>query len=70
MVNGFLRVAAAVPHVNVADVDHNIEQISLLVNRLEKEQVDVAVFPEMCITGYTCGDLFHNATLILSLIHT
>lgn len=64
MVNGFLRVAAAVPHINVADVDHNIEQISLLVDRLEKEQVDVAVFPEMCITGYTCGDLFHNTTLI------
>lgn len=64
MVNGFLRVAAAVPHVNVADVGHNTEQISLLVDRLEKEQVDVAVFPEMCITGYTCGDLFHNATLI------
>ncbi len=64
MVNGFLRVAAAVPQINVADVDHNLEEITALLHELEKKEVDIAVFPEMCVTGYTCGDLFHNSLLL------
>ncbi|MCM1521108.1 MAG: NAD(+) synthase [Muribaculaceae bacterium] len=64
MHNGFLRVAAAVPHVKVADVKYNLDQIISLLDTLEKRNVELAVFPEMCLTAYTCGDLFSNDTLI------
>ena len=64
MKEGFLRVAAAVPTVNVADVSFNIQNILSLLERLQGLGVEIAVFPELCITGYTCGDLFHSATLL------
>ncbi len=64
MRDGFLRVAAGVPAVNVADVDSNVASIIALVDELSAKGVEVAVFPEMCITGYTCGDLFHSETLL------
>lgn len=64
MRDGFLRVAAAVPTVNVADVESNVAAIIALVDEISGNGVEVAVFPEMCITGYTCGDLFHNETLL------
>lgn len=64
MTNGFLRVAAVAPEHRVADVDFNVEKIIQAINALESKGVEVAVFPELCITGYTCGDLFHNATLL------
>jgi len=64
MRDGFLRIAAVSPSVNVADVDYNTAKIEECLDKLEAEQVDVAVFPEMCITAYTCGDLFHSSTLL------
>ncbi len=64
MRNGYLRVAAVSPKVNVADIEANVNEIIRLSEQLEKAGVEIAVFPEMCITGYTCGDLFHNHTLI------
>lgn len=64
MRNGFLRVAAVAPVVKPGDVKFNVEEIKRWVDRLEEEGVEVGVFPEMSITGYTCGDLFHNFTLI------
>ena len=64
MHNGFLRVAAAAPTVKVADVRFNLSQIKSKILELEKNGVELAVFPEMCITAYTCADLFHNSTLI------
>lgn len=64
MKNGFLRVAAACPPVKVADVEFNLHSIENSLSRLENEGVEVAVFPEMCITAYTCGDLFHSTTLL------
>lgn len=64
MRNGFLRVAAVSPVVKPGDVKFNVEVIKHWVCRLEEEVVEVGVFPEMSITGYTCGDLFHNFTLI------
>ncbi|MCM1336278.1 MAG: NAD(+) synthase [Candidatus Amulumruptor caecigallinarius] len=64
MHDGYLRVAAVTPPVQPADVDHNVEAILALLPRLEQIGVEIALFPEMCITGYTCGDLFHTDTLL------
>ena len=64
MSNGFFRIASAVPSVKVADVGHNIASIYSMLQCLEQQQVQFVVFPELCVTGYTCGDLFHNETLL------
>jgi NAD+ synthase (glutamine-hydrolysing) len=60
---GFLRVAAATPLLRVADCDYNTEQVLALMTRAEDEGVRVLVFPELCLTGYTCADLFQHGTL-------
>ncbi len=64
MTNGFLRIASVAPELMVADVDYNVSNIIAEALRLDKEGVEIAVFPELCITGYTCGDLFHSQTLL------
>lgn len=64
MKSGFIRVASAAPQHKVADVDFNVREILAVVHELEKEAVDICVFPELSITGYTCGDLFHSSRLI------
>jgi NAD+ synthase (glutamine-hydrolysing) len=61
--HGFLRVAAAVATVRVADCAYNAERIMALLGRAEQESVALAVFPELCLTGYTCADLFQQWTL-------
>ena len=61
---GFIRTAAVVPAVKVADIKHNCEEICLLIEKASKEQVLLTVFPELSITGATCGDLFGNSLLI------
>lgn len=61
---GYIRVATAVPTVKVADCSYNAAQILSLVKQAEKEQVDIVVFPELSVTGYTCGDLFAQEILI------
>src|SRR5216683_3623119 len=61
--HGFVRVAAAVPSLKVADCDYNAQQILSLLKRAEAEQVAVVLFPELSLTGYTCGDLFHQSVL-------
>lgn len=63
---GFVRVGAAVPMVKVANVTHNLAQIKTLLKSAEKECVEVVVFPELALTGATCGDLFFQQTLIES----
>jgi NAD+ synthase (glutamine-hydrolysing) len=60
---GFLRVAAATPLLRVADCAFNVEHILALMRRAESEHVNVVVFPELAITGYTCADLFHQPVL-------
>jgi NAD+ synthase (glutamine-hydrolysing) len=57
---GFLRVGAACPPLRVADPDHNVGAIEGLARRAADEGVQVVVFPELAITGYTCGDLFFS----------
>ncbi len=60
---GFLRVAAAVPTLRVADCAFNADRILALMGRAEQEGVAVLVFPELSLTGYTCADLFHQPAL-------
>lgn len=64
MRKGFLRLASAAPRVNVADVDFNVARIIDMLHTFDSEGVELAVFPEMSITAYTCADLFHNFTLL------
>ena len=58
MKDGFMRVAAATPDIKVADCDYNADRIIELTKQAAAEDVSVIVFPELCITGYTCRDLF------------
>lgn len=64
MENGFIKVAAATPEVIPADCQHNADKIIELIQRAQSLGVQVVVFPELCITAYTCGDLFFHDTLI------
>ena len=61
---GFVNVAAAVPTVKVADVEYNIQQIEGLIAQAEEHGVEIIVFPELCITGYSCQDLFKEQLLL------
>ncbi|NLY43428.1 MAG: NAD(+) synthase [Clostridiaceae bacterium] len=61
---GYIRVAAAVPHVRVADCKYNRTRICNLIDEAVKKDVQIMVFPELCITSYTCGDLFHQRLLL------
>jgi NAD+ synthase (glutamine-hydrolysing) len=58
--HGFLRVAAACPRVSVANPQANAAEIARLVDQASAQGVQVAVFPELCLTGYTAGDLFFS----------
>ena len=60
---GILRAACAVPQLAVADCSHNAEAIVSLVQQAHEKQIRLLVFPELSITGYTCGDLFLQHTL-------
>lgn len=64
MNDGFFRVAAASPKIKVADCGHNRESVRELMEQCARRGVGLAVFPELCLTGYTCGDLFRDSTLI------
>jgi len=64
MNNGFIRVAAAVPELRVADCAYNVARMADLVHKGETEKVQVICFPELSITGYTCADLFQQQQLL------
>ena len=68
MTNGFFRVAAVAPRVKIADVDANVDTILRYAASLDAKGVEVVVFPELSITGYTCGDLFHTELLLQSAL--
>ncbi len=55
---GFIKIAAAVPEVKVANPKFNLQSIESLVIQAEGRGVEIISFPELCITGYSCGDLF------------
>ena len=61
---GFIKVAAAVPHVLVADCFYNIGQIENLMRQATEKGVQMMAFPELSVTAYTCLDLFNQQTLL------
>ena len=64
MRDGFVKVAAGTPGIRVADCAHNAGQIIDLMGQAERQGVKVLALPELCLTGYTCGDLFLQDTLL------
>ena len=64
MRHGFVKVAAATPDIRVADVEYNTENICRAIGEACERKAKIIVFPELCITGYTCGDLFTQDVLL------
>ena len=65
---GFVRAAAFTPKIKVADTKYNTEAIKRRIDEAVRNQVKLAVFPELCITGYTCSDLFLQTALLKSAV--
>lgn len=61
---GFVRVAAATPYIKVADCFYNAKNIIEDIKKAEKNKASIICFPELCITGYTCSDLFLQDSLL------
>ena len=61
---GFVKVASAVPTVKVADCRHNAGQMAEMIADAANQNVEIIIFPELSITGYTCGDLFAQSVLL------
>lgn len=66
MRDGFVKIGAATPDIKVADCIYNREQIYENILEMEKQQAKIMVFPELCMTGYTCSDLFWQEQLLHS----
>ena len=64
MKNGFVKVACATPSLKVADCAYNIKEIIALTKEANLAGASLVVFPELSVTGYSCGDLFFSETLI------
>ncbi len=64
MKDGFIKVAAVTPNVRVADVDYNTEQIISDIHSAAEQGAKLIVFPELCISGYSCRDIFFNDLLL------
>ena len=64
MIDGYLKVAAITPNVRVADVEFNCNEICKCIDEAAGEKAKLVVFPELCITGYTCQDLFFQDRLL------
>jgi NAD+ synthase (glutamine-hydrolysing) len=68
MKDGFIKVAAAAPKIVVADTKHNAEKIKECISRAAAKGAKILVLPELCVTGYTCGDLFYQETLLTAAL--
>ena len=66
MTYGFIKTACVSPQLKVADCKFNAEQIVESAGKASKKGASIIVFPELSITGYTCGDLFFQQTLLRS----
>ena len=66
MIHGFIKTAAVTPKVQVADPEGNAREIIRLAKEAAWNGAKIIVFPELCITGYTCGDLFLQELLLES----
>ncbi|MDD7258230.1 MAG: NAD(+) synthase [Prevotellaceae bacterium] len=64
MQNGYIKIGAAIPSVKVADCAYNVQQIEEMIAQAEEQGVEIVVFPELCITGYSCQDLFCQQALM------
>ena len=64
MNHGFVKVASAIPSVKVADCQYNVEQIESLIVQAEGHGVEIICLPELCLTAYTCQDLFQQQLLL------
>ena len=64
MPSGMIRTMAAAPRVHLADPAKNAEEIAALLHTADAQGVQLCVFPELCLTGYTCGDLFLQPALL------
>lgn len=64
MQNGFITVASAIPNVKVANCQYNLQQIETMIATAEGKGVEIIVFPELSITGYSCQDLFRQRILL------
>ena len=64
MRDGFVKVAAGTPDIKVADCAHNAQACIALMRQAAEQKVKVLCLPELCLTGYTCGDLFLQDTLL------
>lgn len=69
MKDGFLRVACATPEIKVADCENNANNIIKLIKEANDNDVALIVFPELCITAYTCNDLFYQDELLDSAVN-
>ncbi len=69
MRDGFIKVAAVTPEIAVADCAYNMEQICRGLAKAYNQNAKIIVFPELCITGYTCGDLFWQESLLKEARH-
>lgn len=61
---GFIKTATAIPDCKVADCLYNSGQIIELLQEADRQEIEIIVYPELCITGYTCGDLFGQSLLL------
>ncbi len=61
---GFVKVCAATPEIKVADVDFNVKNIIAAIKESAENGSQITVFPELCVCGYTCGDLFNQTALL------
>ena len=64
MKHGFIKTATVSPELRVADTAYNAEKIIEAIHMADAENVSLLVFPELCVTGYTCADLFLHRTLL------
>lgn len=69
MRDGFIKVAAVTPEIKVADCVHNAAHICSGMDRALEQKAKIIVFPELCMTGYTCGDLFWQDKLLREAKH-
>ena len=61
---GFVKVASATPKIKVAECEYNAGEICRILDEISEKNVQMVVFPELCITGYTCSDLFLQSVLL------
>ena len=64
MFHNFVKVAAAVPNVHIGCPQKNADEALALIKEAEERQVEIVCFPELSLTGYTCGDMFFNSSLL------